>query len=251
MKDFLILGGDSTLALCFSKYFKNNSLSLSKSECDITNIRLLEQVIKSTRCKYIINCAAITNIEYCEYNPITCFDVNSIAVNNLSASCTEYNKKLIHLSSDYAVKPINVYGYSKYISEKIIDNNHLVIRTSFYSDKYYIIKSLLDGKITFVYKNLYFNPVSINRLVQEMYNNRDKTGIINVFSNKKISKYTFANMVVEVFKLKSNLIKPVNYNNNLNAVPLPVSSFVKSDINIPLYEDILFFKQSRDILSSH
>lgn len=245
MKDFLILGKDSTLAGFFLKKYRDKCKALNKTECDITNAKSLEEVLKNGVFKYVINCAAITDIKYCEANPVECFRVNTIAVNKLSRLCRKYNKKLIHFSSDYAVKPVNVYGYSKFLSENIIDmNQDLVIRTSFYSQNYYLIKSLMDGSKTNAYKNMFFNPVSVTRLTNEIYKNRDRIGILNIFSNKKISKYDFGKKVVSAFGINKKLIHPIDYINKQREVVLPLNSFVKSDIKISLTEDLEAFEKA-------
>lgn len=252
MKKFLILGGDSVLAIYFQKSYGAECEVLNRKKCDITDKKALEKIIRKSDCKYVLNCAAITDIEYCEINPKKCFEVNSIAIGNLNTLCQKYNKKLIHFSSDYAVNPINVYGYSKFISEQIIDqNNTLIIRTSFYSPNFYIIKSLLANKNTPVYKNMYFNPVSVTRLVSEIYKGKDRSGILNIFTDIKISKYDFAKKVTKTFNLDKKLISPVNFINNSKKAQMPLNSFVKSDIKISLDEDLLFFKKSSDFVLSH
>ena len=69
MEDFLVLGGESTLAKYFIQTYRERCVALSKKQCDITNIKVLEKVIKSSGARYIVNCAAITDIEYAEKNP--------------------------------------------------------------------------------------------------------------------------------------------------------------------------------------
>lgn len=244
MKNFLVLGGESTLAKCFIQAYGEKCTALNKKECDITNIKTLEKVIKCSNARYIINCAAITDIGYAEKNPEECFAVNSIAVWNLDALSQKFNKKLIHLSSDYAVNPTNVYGYSKLISEKLVNRSkNLIIRTSFYSNRYYIIKSLFSGSVTKAYKNAFFNSVSINRLVEEIYKNRDKRGILNIFTVEKISKYNFAIKIARIFNIERKLIQPIDLVNKQGNVILPLNSFVKPDIEIPLDRDLLSFKK--------
>lgn len=245
MTKFLILGGGSTLANFFSKEYKKESILISKKECDVTDLKQLEKVFKKYNFKYVLNTAAITDIKYCETNSEGCFNVNTLAIQSLSKLCEKYNKKLIHISSDYAVHTTNIYGYSKFLSERILDQKKdLVIRTSFYSPKYFIIKSLLTGNKTPCYKNMYFNPVSINRLIGEIYKNKEKVGLINIFSEKKISKYDFGKMFANVFDIDQNLVKPENFIQKPNEVILPLNSFVKSDIKIKLDEDLGNFRLS-------
>lgn len=242
MAKYMILGGNSTLASFFLDKYSKESESFTKKECDITDFKKLDKILKKSKSEYVINCAALTDIKFTEKNPVKCFEVNSLGLKNISELCHKYEKKLIHFSSDYAVNPINIYGYSKYYSEKLIDlKRDLVIRTSFYSPKYFIIKSLLTGNSTTCYKNMFFNPISVTRLVEEIYKNKDKTGIINIFSDKKISKLNFAKMFAKTFKIDEKLIEPVDFIQKPDEIKLPLNSFVKSDITINLEEDLSNF----------
>ncbi|MDA3910894.1 MAG: sugar nucleotide-binding protein [Bacteroidales bacterium] len=49
----------------------------------------------------IINTAAISQIDECEKNKITCHQINYEAVLNLIQSCTERNIHLTHISTDF------------------------------------------------------------------------------------------------------------------------------------------------------
>lgn len=245
MAKYMILGGNSTLASFFLDKYSNESESFTKKECDITNLKNLDLILEKSKSEYVINCAALTDMKFCEKNPVKCFEVNSLGVLNLSKLCNKYNKKLIHFSSDYAVNPVNIYGYSKYYSEKLVNlNKDLVIRTSFYSPKYFIINSLIASKaskVTPCYKNMFFNPISVTRLVDEIYKNKDRSGIINIFSDQKISKFVFAKMFAKTFKINKKLINPVDFIQKPDDIRLPLNSFVKSDIKINLEEDLSNF----------
>jgi dTDP-4-dehydrorhamnose reductase len=245
MEKFLIFGKDSTLAGFFLNEYGKDCTALTKKDCDITDAKKLEKNLKKSPAKYVINCAAITDIKYCEANPSECYKVNTMSVFLLSKLCGKYNKKLINVSSDYAVNPVNIYGYSKFMSELIINpKKDLLVRTSFYSPNYYSIKSLLAGTKTKVYKNMFFNPVSVTRLVREIYKNKDKTGILNIFTDKKISKYEFAKKAAKYCGINKKLITPANYFDKTGEVKLPLDSFIKSDIKISLDEDLKLFAQS-------
>ena len=206
-KSFLIFGGNSRLAKIFFSQFPNDTILIPKSVCDIRKKESIERVLIKNKSQYIINCAAITDIELCEQKPRLCFETNIIGLHNLQEICNKYNRKLIHISSNYALNPKNNYGLSKYIGEKIIDQNNLIIRTSFYDKDTYIIKNLLTNKPVNAYSNMYINPVSIYNLIQEIYRSKDKTGVQNIFSDKKISWYQFACCFCEVFNMNKNLIK--------------------------------------------
>ncbi len=242
MDKFLILGGNSRLANCFSSLYPDITEKVTKADCDITNKKAVDNTLKTSKASYILNCAALTDIKQCEKNPVKCFEVNAIAVDYLEKGCKKYNKKLIHLSSDYALYPLNIYGLSKLIGEKILDEkDSLIIRTSFYSKNTYLVKSLLNKKKVNAYPNMYFNPLSINRLVKEIYKNRNKKGLLNIFTSKRISKYSFALNICRVFGINAAKVKAVEFKNKPGFVQRPLNSYVKSNFNILLRDDLIGF----------
>jgi dTDP-4-dehydrorhamnose reductase len=243
MEKILILGGNSKLAKCFIILYPNITKALTKNECDITSAKNVEKVIKNTSAKYILNCAAITDIEYCEKNKTECLEVNTFAVNRIELACKINNKKLIHISSDFALYPKSVYGLSKKLNEKMLDKKRsLIIRTSFYSLDYFLIRKLLQKSKIEAYDNVYFNPVSINRVAKETYKNRDRFGVLNIFSDKQVSKYKFALKVSNVFNIETNLINRVMFTNKRGYAKRPFNTFIKSDIHITLQKDLMRFK---------
>jgi len=236
MKQFLILGGESRLARCFKSLYPNECITLNKKQCDITKTLLLEQIIKKTVCPYVLNCAAVTNADECERNPNLCFSVNALSVYTLSKICLKYNKKLIHISSNAAIKPLSMYGWSKFLSEKMINPQALIVRTDFYDRITYIVKNLIQQKPINAYTNVYFNPISINYLAFQIYTHKDRLGIINIFTNEKISFYQFAQKFCDTFTLdKTRLIKGVKSR--------PLNLFVKSTINRSITKDLVDFKR--------
>ena len=63
---------------------------------------------------YIIHAAAMKQVEASEYNPQECIKTNVEGAKNIIKASIENNvKKIIALSTDKAVNPINLYGASK------------------------------------------------------------------------------------------------------------------------------------------
>lgn len=242
MKKILIVGGGSKLAKCFNEIYNEKSISLSREECDVTSEESIKKAVLSCDCKYVLNCAAMTDVVECEQKPLECFSINTTAVYLLNKVCLQYDRKLIHISSDYALKPVNNYGWSKYLSENVVDKKFLVIRTNFYNKETFIVKNLLEGKETNVYTDVYFNPISINKLANEIYSNMEKTGILNLFTSRKISYFKFAHIFCEVFGLNKELISPVVYKDN-GKVNRPNNSYIKTDKNLDIKVDLTDFKK--------
>ena len=75
----------------------------------------------------IVHAAALKQVPAAEYNPIECIKTNVIGAENIiNASIDAGVKKVLALSTDKAVNPINLYGATKLCSDKLfIAGNNL------------------------------------------------------------------------------------------------------------------------------
>lgn len=69
---------------------------------------------------YLIHAAALKQVPAAEYNPFEFVKTNVIGAQNIVQACLKSNvKKVISLSTDKAVSPVNLYGATKLCSDKI------------------------------------------------------------------------------------------------------------------------------------
>ncbi|MHC4725630.1 MAG: UDP-N-acetylglucosamine 4,6-dehydratase (inverting) [Planctomycetota bacterium] len=69
---------------------------------------------------YVIHAAALKQVPALEYNPMEAVKTNIIGADNIvDAAIDKGVKKVIALSTDKAVNPINLYGATKLVAEKI------------------------------------------------------------------------------------------------------------------------------------
>lgn len=69
---------------------------------------------------YVIHAAALKQVPACEYNPNEAIKTNiNGAMNVINASLDAGIKKVVALSTDKAVNPINLYGGTKLVSDKL------------------------------------------------------------------------------------------------------------------------------------
>ena len=102
---------------------------------DIQNPKIIQEIIKETP-DIVIHLAAKTSLKFCQDEPEKAFDVNVNGTINVIKACIESKSKLIFISTrdvygNYnsekcnesdIIKPINVYGLTKLISETLIQN---------------------------------------------------------------------------------------------------------------------------------
>lgn len=69
---------------------------------------------------YVIHAAAMKQVPACEYNPIEAVRTNiDGAINVIDASLDRNVQKVVALSTDKAVNPVNLYGGTKLVSDKL------------------------------------------------------------------------------------------------------------------------------------
>lgn len=69
---------------------------------------------------YVIHAAALKQVPACEYNPIEAIKTNVNGATNVINAALEANvKKVVALSTDKAVNPVNLYGGTKLVSDKL------------------------------------------------------------------------------------------------------------------------------------
>lgn len=88
----------------------------------IGDVRDKERLLRATYgVDYIVHAAALKQVPACEYNPIEAVKTNiDGAINIINAALDSGSvKKVIALSTDKSVNPINLYGGTKLVSDKL------------------------------------------------------------------------------------------------------------------------------------
>ena len=146
-KTVLITGGTGSFGKCFSKYvlshyhpkkiiiysrdefkqfvmqqeepFKSHSDVMRFFIGDVRDEARLERALQGG-VDYVIHAAALKQVPACEYNPAEAIKTNIHgAMNVIDASLNTGVKKVVALSTDKAVNPVNLYGGTKLVSDKL------------------------------------------------------------------------------------------------------------------------------------
>lgn len=141
-KTILITGGTGSFGTAFAKYLKDKppkkliifsrdwlkhmKLKSELGELDwvryfIGDIRDKDRLIRAFKdVDIVIHAAAIKDLESCEYNPSEAMLTNVQGTQNVIDACIENKvEKCLFISTDKAVNPINTYGTSKAMAEKL------------------------------------------------------------------------------------------------------------------------------------
>lgn len=93
----------------------------SKLRFFIGDVRDKERLYRAFRgVDYVVHAAAMKQVPACEYNPFEAIKTNIFGAQNVvDAALDRGVKKVVALSTDKAVNPINLYGGTKLVSDKL------------------------------------------------------------------------------------------------------------------------------------
>lgn len=143
-KTILITGGTGSFGKCFTKYVLENYnpkkiIIYSRDEFKqwmmandfadhkdklrffIGDVRDYERMKRAFEgVDYVIHAAAMKQVPACEYNPNEAIKTNVVGAQNvIDAALNTGVKKVVALSTDKAVNPVNLYGGTKLVSDKL------------------------------------------------------------------------------------------------------------------------------------
>ena len=216
---------------------------------DITQEKKLKTELLKIQPDFIINTAAMTQVDDCETNKKECDILNVDVVKWLKEVAEEINSHIIHISTDFIFdgkkgyykeddepNPLSYYGLSKLKSEEILINstiNFTILRTILVFGKVYDmsrsnivlwVKQMLENKkeVTIV-DDQYRMPTYAEDLALACKLALDKKakGIYHISSNQLLSIYEIAKQIAQVFELDENLIIPISTSTLNQTAPRP------------------------------
>ena len=98
-----------------------NKVDISKVRFFIGDVRDKDRLYRAfDGVDYVIHAAAMKQVPTCEYNPFEAIKTNIHGAQNvIDAALDRGVKKVVALSTDKAVNPINLYGGTKLVSDKL------------------------------------------------------------------------------------------------------------------------------------
>jgi len=222
MSKVLIIGSNGLLGSSLSKYLEKmhevvTVTRLSEDsdfQLDMSSTSKSQKKISEIKPDYIINLAAITNVDTCEDNVKLAYNVNTKIAENIALYCNNKNVFVVHISTDHIynknisseneVEIQNNYALTKYFAEKCYntDDNAVVLRTNFFGkSESENSKGLCDtiydqvqkGVELNLFNDVYFSPLSINTLTNIIARclKCKIPGVFNVGSKEGMSKERF------------------------------------------------------------
>lgn len=219
---------------------------------DITNKEQLIKEIQKLQPNYIVNTAAMTQVDACENNKSACDTLNVDVIKWLAEICKQINAHLIHISTDFIFdgkkgwytetdepNPLSYYGLSKLKSEQVLEKstiNYTILRTILVYGKVYdmsrsnivlwVKESLENKKEITIVDDQYRTPTYVKDLALACKISIDKnaTGVFNIASSELLSIYEIAKQIADVFNLDDSYIKPISTSTLNQAANRPIKT---------------------------
>jgi dTDP-4-dehydrorhamnose reductase len=245
VKRILVTGANGQLGKSLrdsSKSFPEmDFLFLGRSDMDITKATEIREWFLKFRPDYCVNCAAYTQVDQAEKNPLEAYNVNVKGVENLAVASREFGSTLIHISTDYVFdgkkkegylptdkpNPINVYGKTKMEGERAIQERmkkYFIIRTSWLYSKSYgpnfyltILNKAKQGEdlsVTDSQRGCPTNAANLaHHILEKIQSETEDYGISHFTDGVPMSWFEFAGWILQQEGLSpyKNLQKAENY----------------------------------------
>lgn len=202
---------------------------------DLLKTDEIHSILHATKPDWLINCAALANLEKCEEDPLQAKMLNTDLPAELAAACKKTDIRFVHISTDAVfdgikegfyteedqTSPPGMYSQTKLDGEHAVQEINpqaIIARVNFYgwslggrrSLGEFFVNNLNERKQVNGFTDVIFCPMLVNvtaRLLLEMLQ-KDLTGVYHVVGAQPMSKYKFGVEVARTFGLREDLISP-------------------------------------------
>jgi dTDP-4-dehydrorhamnose reductase len=150
MLKIAVTGAKGMLGSDFCMYLKEQGIyqiEWDLPEMDVSNVNQTIKQITIAQPNIVVHFAAYTDVDGAENNKSKAYSVNTLGTWAVAIACKELRAKLLYISTDYVFdgkkdsgyvesdipNPINYYGQTKLLGEKLIKDHlktHFILRTS-------------------------------------------------------------------------------------------------------------------------
>ena len=218
------------------QYPQFNFVFVDVDELDLSRPESIPAFFQKYQPGYFIHCAAYTAVDKAETEKDLALKINAESVGVIAKECAKINCPLVFISTDYVfnghgtepyktnqpAEPLNYYGYTKHIAEKLATENWnktLIIRTAWvYSTHgHNFVKTMLrlmkeKEQITVVNDQVgsptYAADIAkaIMQVVSQWNNGNKKFGTYHYTNNGIISWHDFATEIKTLSGLSCNVL---------------------------------------------
>jgi dTDP-4-dehydrorhamnose reductase len=188
---------------------------------EATDLASIRKAIEQVKPDVVVNCVGIVKQQPLGDDPIACLTINSLLPHQLAGLCSEYNSRLIHISTDcvfdgkkggYTENDLtnaeDLYGRSKALGETSAPNA-ITLRTSIIGRELSTDLGLVDwflsqrNKAAKGFNHALFSGLTtqeLSRVIQSVALNHKNLSGIHQVSTAPIDKHTLINLLNHAFE---------------------------------------------------
>jgi len=195
----------------------------------------VDSILDSVQPEWLVNCAALADLDACEDNPDIAKRLNTDMPRHLARACKTRNIPFVHISTDAVFdgekdgfyteedkpNPQSVYSKTKFEGEWAVlteDPKALVARVNFYgwslggrrSLAEFFHHNLTNNKSMSGFTDVVFCPMLVNDTARTLVKmlQRGLNGLYHLVGPQAMSKYQFGVEIARKFSLHENEISP-------------------------------------------
>lgn len=234
----------------------------------------VEYMLDAAQPDWLINCAALADLEACEKDPDLAYRLNAELPARLAAACAVRGVSWVHVSTDavfdgespdpyteeHYPNPLSVYARTKLQGEQSVllhDPSAIVARVNFYgwslsgarSLAEFFFNNLSAGRQVGGFTDVHFSPMLVNHTVRLMLKMLAKglRGLYHLVGTQPMSKYHFGIQLARKFNLDEGLILPKSVHDS-SLVARRANNLILSTkkLSTDLQEDLPVFSTGMD-----
>lgn len=206
-----------------------------RAVADVTDEGRLRNVIGAQPTDVVFHCAAFTDVDGCERDPVMAQRVNALGAANVARICSAHGIHLVALSTDYVFDgaggipnheettphPLSVYGRTKLEAELAVRSlcpSHAVVRTSWLygcgprNFVQTVLRRAAAGEPLGMVKHEVSNPTWTADLAAALLRlaRLRATGTFHLTNSGPASRLEWARAVLDLAGFDSQLVRPVS-----------------------------------------
>jgi len=149
VRSIIIIGANGRLGAALTREYQRafSVKAFARSQLDLGKLDRIRSTLSETEFDLLVNCGALTNVDYCESHRDEAFLINARSPRLLAEICSAKSARMIDISTDYVFDgkqntsyieedppaPLSVYAESKLAGEEEVlrvSQNNLVVRLS-------------------------------------------------------------------------------------------------------------------------
>lgn len=224
-------------------------------QADLCRAEQVRELLRAVRPEWVVHCAAVTDVDWCERNPDATWAINVRAAGDVARAAAEVGAGIVYVSTDSVFDgqrggyteddepaPLNVYARNKLAGERAVSENAaraIILRTNLFgwncraklSLAEWVLDRLESGTPFPGFDDVVFAPLLVNDLADVIFEliDRGASGLYHAASAEAISKYEFARLIAGVFDRDPDLVRPARLADQPLGAPRPLNTALRAD----------------------